>query len=648
MMSIARWPDAPGQSVDVSRSALEPVENGVGLGVDIVGPSGDQRIDGLLTTVAWDGNRLNYSAPDAREDYGTPYFEPLNNIRPLTPEQLQAVHFALNTTTYNPGGVQSGTFSFEALTGIGVTYTAGGSGNAVMRYINSAAPATAYAFYPDEDDPRGGDAFFGGAGRNPVQGNYDYMTILHEVGHTLGLKHAHDTASYGAVPGAYDGMEYTIMSYRSQIGGPIGYSNETFGFAQTWMMLDIAALQHMYGANFGVNAGNTVYTWGEGDGSTYINGVLSLDPGDNRIFMTIWDGGGTDTYNLANYATDLEIDLTPGGHSRFSDVQTAYLGGGTRAQGNVYNALQYHGDARSLIENAVGGDGDDVIIGNDAANVLEGGGGKDQIFGGLGNDILDGGTGNDELDGGPGIDDLSGGEGSDWLDGGSGDDVMMGGAGNDTYEVDSASDFVSEFAGQGIDTVLTTAVIGLGDNLENLVLVGSLATGGYGNALANRMTGNQFGNTLLGREGNDTLLGDAGADFLRGGDGADKLIGGLGADVLMGGTGFDIFDYDFTSHSNAGARDILRAADGAVAFFNAGAAAGDLIDVSGIDALDTATGNQRFAFGGTTAGCLSVVASGQDTLVRCNTDGDAAFEFELLIEDGAVLASAYAAADFVL
>ena len=59
-------------------------------------------------------------------------------------------------------------------------------------------------------------------------------------------------------------------------------------------------------------------------------------------------------------------------------------------------------------------------------------------------------------------------------------------------------------------------------------------------------------------------------------------------------------------------------------------------------------GNQAFVFGGTGIGRVSLVNSGGNTLVRCNIDGDAAFEFELLIEDGGVLASAYRAGDFIL
>ena len=40
--------------------------------------------------------------------------------------------------------------------------------------------------------------------------------------------------------------------------------------------------------------------------------------------------------------------------------------------------------------------------------------------------------------------------------------------------------------------------------------------------------------------------------------------------------------------------------------------------------------------------------SGSNTIVRCNTDADAAFELQIVIEDGTALATAYRAGDFIL
>src|SRR5262249_46294753 len=153
---------------------------------------------------------------------------------------------------------------------------------------------------------------------------------LHELGHSLGLKHSQETGGVAnvAVPTAHDDSEYTVMSYRSYVGGPLtGYTNEAYGYPQTYMANDILALQTLYGANFSTQSGNTVYTWSQATGQEFINGVGQLAPGGgaggsaNRIYETVWDGGGVDTYDLSNYTTNLSIDLNPGASSVFSTTQ---------------------------------------------------------------------------------------------------------------------------------------------------------------------------------------------------------------------------------------------------------------------------------------------------------------------------------------
>ena len=99
--------------------------------------------------------------------------------------------------------------------------------------------------------------------------------------------------------------------------------------------------------------------------------------------------------------------------------------------------------------------------------------------------------------------------------------------------------------------------------------------------------------------------------------------------------------------SGIGAACAARLA-GAIAFEGVGVLGGDRIDLAGIDANTAAGGNQAFVFGGTGAGRVSLGNSGSNTLLRCNVDGDAAFELEMLIEDGAILAAAYRGVDFVL
>ncbi|WP_160000514.1 S8 family serine peptidase [Roseomonas sp. 18066] len=305
--------------------------------------------------------------------------------------------------------------------------------------------------------------------------------------------------------------------------------------------------------------------------------VASADP--TRAVLR--DAAGTDTINAAAVSGDSWIDL--GGDSRIAGA-TLRIAEGT------------------LIENAIGGDGDDVLIGNALANHLQGGRGDDHLQGGAGDDILEGGLGDDLLEGGLGDDLyrvtdtgdrvveqaseghdrvdssidyalpenveeltlldgavagrgndgdnrvtgnaaanlLEGGGGDDWLDGGAGADRMLGGLGNDTYVVDDPGDLVEEQPFAGYDTVRSAISYRLPASVEYLVLTGEAAIDGTGNASANVITGNDAANTLRGEDGPDRLSGGGGDDLLHGGAGSDWLEGGDGHDWLHGGAGIDL------------------------------------------------------------------------------------------------------------
>lgn len=131
------------------------------------------------------------------------------------------------------------------------------------------------------------------------------------------------------------------------------------------------------------------------------------------------------------------------------------------------------------------------------------------------------------LDGGAGNDTLTGGAGSDILMGGSGQNTLSGGAGNDTYIIENANDILTEAANGGIDTVKSSASYTLGNNLENLTLVGSADLNGSGNSANNRITGNN---------GDNILDGGAGADILIGGTGNDSYIIDNIRDVIVENT----------------------------------------------------------------------------------------------------------------
>ena len=122
-------------------------------------------------------------------------------------------------------------------------------------------------------------------------------------------------------------------------------------------------------------------------------------------------------------------------------------------------------------------------------------------------DVLNGAAGNDRL----------------WGEGGA--DQMTGGLGNDIFYVDNAGDKTFEAAGQGSDTVLTTASYALaaGQDIENFAttsVAGTAAINLTGNELAQRIDGNNGVNVINGGGGNDLLFGDGGNDTLIGGAGS--------------------------------------------------------------------------------------------------------------------------------
>jgi serralysin len=492
--------------------------------------TGISYIDGLFSGVKWGDATIYYSWPSSNGEYDYSG-GPTSGFGQITAAMQTATHQILNTAYVTPA--QYG-FTFEGFTNTNSVYTTGT--DAHIRLAQSDDPGTAYAYYPDTND-WGGDVFFGRVYdyTNPVQGNYAYHTHIHEIGHALGLQHGQD-----GLPSNWDSMEFTVMTYRSYIGAPLsGYTNETWGYAQTWMMLDIAALQQMYGANFTVNSGNTVYSWDPSSGNTYVNGEIGVSPGANRIFATIWDGGGTDTYDLSAYSTNLVISLYAGAYSKFSDAQLAYLGDGNYSRGNIFNALLYNGDTRSLIENAIGGSGNDSIGGNQANNVLTGNGGNDYFYAYEGSDVTYGGAGSDVAYGYAGIDYLYGGsdvdygygmEDADYVYGGDGNDYGYGGDGGDFVIGDGGSDVVLGEAGN--DYLY-------GGTGVDYTYGGTGSDTSYGGADADFMYGGDANDTSSGDDGNDNIYGDAGDDYGYGGNGIDRLFGGSGVDALYGGVSND-------------------------------------------------------------------------------------------------------------
>ena len=328
----------------------------------------------------------------------------------------------------------------------------------------------AYAYTPGQS--YGGDVWLNTiqpvvTGNDFNVGGFGYQTLVHELGHALGLAHPFEAAI--PLSTSLDNFKYTQMSYSDSPGHQDGgYSSY---YPSTPMLLDIQAIQYLYGANMSYNAGNDTYVFN----GTSIN------------YETIWDAGGIDTL-VYNSTTGGVINLNAGTFSVLG--RPVSLDNGTLQYDNV--AIAYN----VTIENATGGNGNDSLIGNDVGNSLVGSNGLDNLTGNAGNDTLDGGAGNDTLNGGDG---------------------------NDTYNIDVNTDVIQADT-SGIDTVnvnYATGTYTLAADLEHITLFGTGNIGGTGNALNNVITGNTGNNIVDGGTGSDLLWGDAGNDTLIGGEGND-------------------------------------------------------------------------------------------------------------------------------
>lgn len=505
--------------------------------------TGNAYVDGVLSGTKWAVNGFTYSFPSSASFYGSGYGsgEPLSNFEPLNPVQMAAVRAILDDYS----AVANITFQE-------ITETA--TQHADFRLAQSDKPGTAWAYYPTTM-AEGGDAWFNNSKNyydDPVIGTYAYASFIHELGHGLGLKHPHTASgAFGAMPVDRDSLEYSVMSYRSYTGQSTsgGYTNPYGNYPQSLMMYDIAALQKMYGADFTTNSGNTTYSWSTTSGEMFVNGAGQGTPAVNKIFLTVWDGGGTDTYDFSNYTTNVTVDLRPGQWSTAAAAQLALLhyDGSKVAAGNIANSLLYNGDLRSLIENAIGGTASDILIGNVANNILDGGDGNDRLTGDAGNDTLQGGGGTDTavftgLRSQYQVTQLADGSFSvvDLLNGSpDGSDILW------NIEQFQFSDKQYTLA----DILTNPPPPPVEPSPVGLTLTGTSAN--------NTLKGATLNDIISGLAGADTLYGYGGADTLDGGTGNDKLYGGDGDDLLIGGAGGDRLDggagIDTASYANAAA-----------------------------------------------------------------------------------------------
>jgi len=237
-------------------------------------------------------------------------------------------------------------------------------------------------------------------------GDYGVSTLIHELGHSLGLDHTSprgeitaDTSGGGDdAPSLPDYLDRTTLSIMSYAKVTVADS-----YLASFSALDVRALISLYGKRESTEA--TTFKLHYDSSLTTTNKKSSLNQiqtGQWDIYgyapFMIVDNGGNDTVDVSDWKGGVKVDLSGWGIGPIGGVKNNYSFNST-----TNGTLSSDGDGAAIVtiypdtvlEKVIGSSEADIIIGYTSAETLDGGAGNDQITGGGGNDTINGGTGVD-------------------------------------------------------------------------------------------------------------------------------------------------------------------------------------------------------------------------------------------------------------
>lgn len=335
----------------------------------------DYRVDAVLagSDIRWNpitpgGSTVavTYSFMSALPSYADPAVDG-NNFSVMINDQKVAVREILTTLASHFNLV------FTEVTDTASTYGQLRFGN------NLQTESVGYAYYPDQSTgDTAGDLYINNGAdaaqtTNVIKGTNAYSTLIHEIGHTLGLKHPgnYNATSSSDDPGTTEGPYLTGVE-DSELYSIMSYTTQSQGLERINLgPYDYAALSYLYNAKL-VNTSDDTYT---------------LTNQSGHFVQTIYDDAGIDTLNASSVTVPVTLNLNVAAPGTLSSV--GVTPGNEPAQNNLSIGLN------SAIENAIGGLNDDKLIGNSSNNTLTGNNGNDTLVGQLGNDVLSGGNGFD-------------------------------------------------------------------------------------------------------------------------------------------------------------------------------------------------------------------------------------------------------------